>query len=521
MMNQSDALSNPKELRMASVEMTSLIQRMFDALPALTALIGSDGTIKLVNAAWLRFARENGLKDPAKVSPGVNYLEICRRAMQEGEEAAKEGLEGIEAVLRGDLQEYSLEYPCHSHDEKRWYLMRVLPLEEENHVLIFHIDITQRKLAEDALRDSVEHYRILYEDNPTMYFTVDPQGLVLSVNRFGAEQLGYTLEELAGQSVLRVFHPEDREYVRKQFELCLKNPKQVIQWEFRKVRKDGSVIWVREAARAVPLKDGQEVILVVCENITDRKLFEQELKANEAKLERSNKELQDFAFIASHDLQEPLRKVRAFGSLLMEEHGGCLDGQGRDYLHRMMGATERMSEMIQSLLNYSRVATRAEVFQKVALTELVQEVVRDLESYIKKSGARVEVGKLPELKADRSQMERLFQNLIGNALKFHGQEAPLIRIRAEPDVDTGIKGIQVPQCRIFVEDNGIGFDEKYLDRIFTLFQRLHGRSEYEGAGMGLAICRKIVERHGGSITAKSKPGEGSTFIVTLPLEQPE
>jgi PAS domain S-box-containing protein len=369
----------------------------------------------------------------------------------------------------------------------------------------------------------MERYQALYEDNPSMYFTVDTSGTVLSVNRFGAEQLGYRVEELVGQPVLNIFHPADREPVRNQLENCLKNPDQAAQWEFRKVRKDGSVLWVREAARAVSVGDARELIMIVCEDITDRKLFEQELGEKTEKLERSNKELQEFAFIASHDLSEPLRKVQTFGTFLMEGHARHLNEEGRDFLARMIGAAKRMSKMIDSLLAYSRIATRAEEFQRVDLTRVVQEVAGDLEFSIERSGGRVEVGELPEIEADLTQMHQLFQNLIGNAIKFHGREPPLVRIRAEPasPPEVGDGRQESSLCRIFVEDNGIGFDEVYLERIFTLFQRLHGRSEYEGTGIGLAICRKIVDRHGGNITARSSPGEGSTFIVTLPAAQPK
>jgi PAS domain S-box-containing protein len=491
----------------------------FDALPVIAALVGADGTIKLVNSAWRRFAEENGVEDPASVSPGANYPGVCLRAFKDGDESAGEVLEGIEAVLRGERQEFVSEYRCDSPDKKRWFLLKATPLGEDRSVVIIYLDITERKVAEEALRQSMERYQVLYEDNPSMYFTVDSRGTVLSVNRFGAEQLGYSAEELVGQSVLNVFHPADREPVRSQLENCLKNPNQAAQWEFRKVRKDGSVLWVREAARAVSEGDSRELILVVCEDITDRKLFEQELRENTEKLERKNKELQEFAFVASHDLLEPLRKVQFFGNRLLERHGPHLNEEGRDFLSRMIGAAKRMSTMINSLLTYSRVATREEEFKRVDLTQVVQEVVSDLEISIERNGGRVEVGGLPEIEADVTQMHQLFQNLIGNAIKFHRREPPLVRIRAEPTSLPGVGRRGSSFWRIFVEDNGIGFNEVYLERIFTLFQRLHGRSEYEGAGMGLAICRKIVERHGGDITAMSSPGEGSTFIVTLPAVQ--
>ncbi len=229
----------------------------------------------------------------------------------------------------------------------------------------------------------------------------------------------------------------------------------------------------------------------------------------------TNRELQDFAFVASHDLQEPLRKIQAFGDQLVSGYKDALGEEGKDYLVRMQNAAVRMQGLIQALLNYSRVATKAQPFSLADLTSLAHGALADLEVRIRETDARVEIGDLPRIEADPIQMQQLFQNLIGNSLKFHGKEKPVVRVysrRADAHSADG-------KYQILVEDNGIGFDEKYLDRIFTPFQRLHGRGVYEGTGIGLAIVRKIVDRHGGTITAKSAPGKGATFIVTLPAKQ--
>ncbi|MFP5213984.1 MAG: sensor histidine kinase [Acidobacteriota bacterium] len=225
-----------------------------------------------------------------------------------------------------------------------------------------------------------------------------------------------------------------------------------------------------------------------------------------------NRELDEFARIASHDLQEPLRKIQTFGERLRVKLNGDLGESGLDYLNRMTDAAERMSNLIGSLLAYSRVTSRAATFSKVDLSQTVNGVLSDLSVRIESSEARVEVGELPSVEADPVQIGQLFQNLIGNALKYRKpDEAPLVRVYGEHDQTT---------CRVVVEDNGIGFDPQFAEIIFNPFQRLHGRSShYEGTGMGLAICRKIVERHGGAITAQSTPNGGSKFIVTLPLLQ--
>jgi signal transduction histidine kinase len=248
-------------------------------------------------------------------------------------------------------------------------------------------------------------------------------------------------------------------------------------------------------------------------SIGDLEASSAELMRKQVELERSNRELQDFASIASHDLQEPLRKVRAFGDRLSAKYGPELTDQGRDYLARMQDAAARMQTLINDLLTFSRVTTRAQPFVSVDLNVVVSQVLTDLEVRIQQSAARVGLEHLPTIDGDQLQLRQLFQNLLANALKFQRPDVPpVVRVYAE-DVDEDT-------ARVCVQDNGIGFDEKYLDRIFTIFQRLHGRVDYEGTGVGLAVCRKIVERHGGTVTARSAPGEGATFIVTLPRTQP-
>jgi signal transduction histidine kinase len=244
--------------------------------------------------------------------------------------------------------------------------------------------------------------------------------------------------------------------------------------------------------------------------------LEKRVAERTAELARSNRELQDFASIASHDLQEPLRKVQAFGNLLVEKYSDCLNDEGRDYLARMKSAAARMQSLIGSLLDYSRVTSRAKPFSEVDLNGAAKEALLNLEIRIKETGGRVEVGGLPFIRADRSQIVQLFQNLIGNGLKFHKEgEPPLVRVYGK--LITAGKPGEVGALEITVEDNGIGFDDAKAERIFQPFQRLHGRSSpYAGTGMGLAICRKIVQRHDGTITAKSALGKGTTFVITLP-----
>ena len=240
--------------------------------------------------------------------------------------------------------------------------------------------------------------------------------------------------------------------------------------------------------------------------------------ANES-LQRSNRELEQFASVASHDLQEPLRKIQAFGDRLQTRCAQGLGEQGRDYLERMLSSATRMRSLIDALLSFSRVTTKAQPFTPIDLSVTARDVVSDLETRIESAGGRVEIGALPTLEADPLQMRQLLQNLISNGLKFARPGEPPV-VQVESRILPKMEGNGEISCfELLVRDNGIGFEEIYLDRIFELFQRLHGRQEYEGTGMGLAICRKIVERHGGTITARSAPEEGATFVVNLPLRQ--
>ncbi len=269
---------------------------------------------------------------------------------------------------------------------------------------------------------------------------------------------------------------------------------------------------VRQAADLIEHSKSEEALLKSRDELELRVLERTaELKSYMAKLEQSNQALQDFASIAAHDLKEPLRKVISFGDMLRQKSGGSMGQSGNDYLNRMLNATERMQSLLTGLLDYSRVATTAEPFKEVNLSDLIGEVLSDLEVRIVKTVGEVRVETLPVISADPTQMRQLFQNLIGNALKFHkAGEKPIVKVSCIPE-NNGV-------AQIIVEDNGIGFEEQYLEKIFAPFQRLHGKSsQYEGTGMGLAICKKIVERHGGTITAKSIPGKGSTFTITLPL----
>ena len=277
--------------------------------------------------------------------------------------------------------------------------------------------------------------------------------------------------------------------------------------------RDGRVIAVMNE----PMPDGSSI--ATYQDITELERHEAELRGYTKKLEVSNRELQDFAYVASHDLQEPLRKIETFGDRLKSKFGDEMPEGAQNYIERMQNATGRMRLLINDLLSYSRVTIKAKPFKSIDLNEVISGVLSDLQMRLDETGATVNYSDLPSLQADPTQMRQLLQNLIGNALKFQKPDVmPVVTVTAE--FIEGDFMVGVPDMfTLKVADNGIGFDNRYKDQIFTIFQRLHGRGEYEGTGIGLATCRKIVDRHGGAIDAEGVEGEGATFIVTLPVTQ--
>ncbi len=352
-------------------------------------------------------------------------------------------------------------------------------------------------------------------DEAAIVAITDKQGIITYANKKFCAISKYSLDELIGQNhriINSGHHP--KEFFVEMWKTISSG--KTWEGEVRNRAKDGGYYWVNTTI--VPFLDEHgkpEQYVAVRYDITERKLGEEQLKVNTKKLEFSNRELQDFASVAAHDLQEPLRKIQSFSDRLITR-ASELSPDNRDYLQRIQTSAKRMATLINDLLTYSRVTTKAQPFVPVNLNDIVKHVMSDLEIRIEQTKGRIEYDKLETIDADAFQMHQLFLNLTNNALKFHKpNEAPAVRISTKV-IEMG-RGKKI--CEISVRDNGIGFEEKYLDRIFTIFQRLHGRQDYEGTGVGLAVCRKIVDRHGGTITAKSQPGEGASFIVILPLHQ--
>ena len=387
-------------------------------------------------------------------------------------------------------------------------------------------DITGRKETEE----NSARLAAIVESTDDAIIGKTADGEIISWNRAAERIYGYTAEEIVGRSI-SVLAPNDYPDEVPAILRRIGCGEDVKRCDTIRRRKDGRDIDVSLTISAIKDASGKiSGASTIVRDITERKRMEDELRKSRnelelrvrertaelrttiARLDLLNQELQEFAFIASHDLQEPLRKIQTFGNLLIKNHTGVFDPQGQDYLKRMVKAAIRMSELLRALLDYSRTGSTKLNYESVCLTEVAQDAISNLELLIAKLDGTVGIGELPIVDADPTLLRQLFQNIIGNSIKYRKEsEPPVVRIYGN---------IEDATCRITIEDNGIGFDQNYCQKIFKPFERLHGKnSPYSGTGMGLAICRKIVDRHGGQITATGIPGQGATFIVTLPAKQ--
>ena len=384
-------------------------------------------------------------------------------------------------------------------------------LERSKDVLEMHVQVRTQEVQKLKVR-----YESILNSAGEGIYGLDAQGRTTFVNPAAARITGWKVEELIGKAESEVFQELKSAAGPAQDINGDPVPDQVFS------RRDGSTFPV-EYMRT-PIKDKDKVVgaVVIFKDITERKRAEENLSRKAAELARSNAELEQFAYVASHDLQEPLRKIQAFGDRLKGKCDAANLQDGRDYLDRMQSAAARMQALINDLLTFSRVISSQQPFVDTDLKDVIKGVLSDLEVRIEQTKATVQIGDLPVIEGDPLQMRQLFQNLISNALKFQpAGQAPALEIHAElikgQFAGTPEEDPYAEQCRITVKDNGIGFEEKYLEKIFAVFQRLHGRGEFEGTGVGLAVCRRITDRHNGIITARSQLGQGAQFIVTLPV----
>jgi PAS domain S-box-containing protein len=434
---------------------------------------------------------------------------------------------------------------------ERWYENRIYPSQEG--LSIFFQDITLRKLAEIALQRSEKRYRTLVIATSQAVWLNDSQGLPKEFSSWLA-LTGQTEDEVKGGGWLNAIHPEDREQAVQAWNYAFETKSQCFTQYQIKV-ENGT--YRHFAVRIVPVFDNDEEILEwvgAHTDITERVLAEQALKeANErlefkvqertqelqllnTELQRSNQELAQFAYVASHDLQEPLRAIMGYTQILEEEYENRFDQSAQEYMHYITDGAKRMQQLIRDLLAYSHVGTRGKAFTTTDCNVVLNQALSNLQVAITESKATIIHDPLPRVIGDKTQLVQLFQNLIGNAIKFHSSQPPQIHIGAvrgkaakenylspytpqaaqDPASWENIPNTHsFQECLFWVRDNGIGIKSEYCDRIFEIFRRLHTRREFPGTGIGLAICKKIVERHDGRIWAESQPGVGTVFYFTL------
>ncbi|MBO6797267.1 ATP-binding protein [Maricaulis sp.] len=349
-------------------------------------------------------------------------------------------------------------------------------------------------------------------------YGIDGEGHVTFINPRACEMLGYTEEELIGKVMHTMVHHSHRDGSLYPKEECpvhtygvpIEETDKEVFWT-----KNGQPIPIEFATSVIDPDDPSLGAVITFRDIAKRKRDEQALRRYAQELKRSNAELQEFAYAASHDLQEPLRKIQAFGERLNNKYAPALDDTGRHYLERMVDAAGRMRRLIDDLLSYSRVNSKTTSYLPVELAGVVADVLSDLEPRIAAEDAKIRVGELPAIEADPGQMHQLFLNLLANALKFC-RPGVTPNITIESNVEVGEAGAV---ARISITDNGIGFEPRHAERIFGMFERLHGREEFDGTGVGLATCRKIAERHSGELSAWGEPEAGAVFTLILPIRQ--
>lgn len=389
-----------------------------------------------------------------------------------------------------------------------------------------------KQLNEQLRRSEERYYKMTNEVEDYAIILMSKEGIIENWNR-GAEQIkGYTSEEIVGKHFSIFYTPEDRKYKLPKLLLETAAREGKAAFEGWRVRKNGTKFWGSIVITA--LHDTDNNILgfsKVTRDLTERKIAEDklqmyadELLQKNKELERSNSELSSFSYVASHDLQEPLRKIQGFGNLILNSELSRLSDTGKDYFNRMIKAANRMQSLIDSLLEFSRTTTEARNFEEANLDELLEEVKKDLREMIESKGATIHAKELPIITIIPFQFRQLLSNLISNSIKYARKGVPPeIDITAEKIAAADITEPQavasVDYFKITVRDNGIGFEKEYAGKIFELFQRLHGKNEYSGSGIGLAICKKIVENHSGWIHAESEPGVGSSFHVYIPVRE--
>jgi signal transduction histidine kinase/PAS domain-containing protein len=569
-----------------------LNRQTLQALPAHIAVIDRDGRVEAVNEAWAKFARENDASNASSVQVGANYLDACRRACATDDADAVQALSGIEAVLAGVSKQFTLEYPCHSPEEQRWFLMTVTPIggSRADGAVISHFNITERKRTEDVLRflgqcgtnASGEGFfqdlaRYLAQSLAMDFVCIDrlEEGLLtaqtLAVFHDGRfeDNVSYTLQDtpcgdvvgkriccfpkdvctfFAKDEVLQSLHAES--YLGTTLWSAQGKPIGLIAVIGRQPLADTRM--AESLLQLVAVRAAGELERLQAEHALTQlnSELEQRVQARTAELAATNRELEAFCYSVSHDLRAPLRSMDGFSQALLEDYGPRFDAAGQDFLNRIRSNCQRMARLIDDLLHLSRLSRAQMRLQTVNLTALAHAVISDLRQAEPARAVTVRIAPGLSAAGDPVLLQAALTNLLQNAWKFTGQRAdaviemgsvvggqrtdigdrrseggesltsvnaPITDLRSPiSDSRPPTSGLRYPSSPIFfVRDNGVGFDMRYADKLFTPFQRLHAVTDFTGSGIGLATVQRVIHRHGGSVWFESAPGQGATFYFTL------
>ena len=486
-------------------QMEGRYRGLLEAAPDAMVVVNVSGEIVLLN---VQAEKQFGYSRDELIGQQVKNIipeGFAERLIADGTRTAAEALAqqigtGIELIAR---RKDGTEFPIE---------IMLSPLESAEGILVTAAirDISVRKDAETHLAQMEGRYRGLLEAAPDAMVVVNPGGEIVLLNVQAEKQFGYSRDELVGQQVKNII-PEG--FAERLIADGTRSAAQALAQqigtgiEIIARRKDGTEFPIE--IMLSPLESAEGVLVTAAiRNITERKKSEEHLVKTVGELKRSNDELQQFAYVSSHDLQEPLRMVTSYTQLLAGRYKGRLDSDADEFIAFAVDGCNRMQGLIKDLLAYSRAGTNGKVLREVSAENALKEALANLRATIDQSSAVVTHDALPAIRTDEMQLTQVFQNLVGNAIKYHGTEVPRVHVSATKNGGN--------EWTFSVRDNGLGIDPQYFDRIFILFQRLHGRDEFEGTGIGLAICKKILERLGGRIWVESQPEKGSTFYFALP-----
>lgn len=493
----------------------AFVRGVLDSLPQQVAVLDNTGRVRMVNEPWERFTRENG-GDSQVAIVGENYLTICQAAADQGDDHATAALTGLRAVLAGEREYYQLEYPCHAPDRERWFLMHARQrLGTLSGLILSHVDITERKQAEKRLRDNEYRLRQALRLGRSFAFEWRPETDEVLRSEDCADILGLSGEQAihdTGQYFFQRVHPEDRAgFIATVGSLSPQQSTYVC--EYRLIRPDNQSVVLHETAQALFDDEGRiQRLFGITADITERKHMETLVQARTAELEHLNRELEAFAYSVSHDLRTPLRAIHGFVRILVEDHGPHLDPEARRLLDVVTANAQRMGQLIDDLLAFSRMGRKEMAHARIDMRPLVQQVLAELRPGFESRRVDIDLAPLPSALGDAAMLRQVWINLIGNALKFTQHRDPA-RIAIGGRYQAG-------EAIYTVKDNGAGFDMAYAERLFGVFERLHGADEFEGTGIGLALVKRIITRHGGRVWAEAQEDVGAEFSFALPAEPP-